>query len=146
MEIKGYCTYGERYSRGVSSEFAAEFMDKMRRELEGDVADHINWSRAAAANRYAYNFKLVMVINEQEDNQNSKDMAYRLKKAVAKLLQKQDYAINKAICYVVVQASPERRLLFQHAGRFCGIFSELSGDSAIQTKREYGFDSLTILA
>lgn len=138
-------TYGERYNRGISSEYASEYMEKLRKDLTSDEADNINWERTLAANRGAYNFKMVIVVAEQDNDQAAREIVYKMKEAVARLLTKPDYHIHKTQCYVAVQASPERRALFQLAGRFSGILVELSGDDKLQTKREYGHDNLTIL-
>lgn len=88
---------------------------------------------------------MVIVVADQDNDQGAKEMAYNMKEVVARLLAKPGYHINKSQYYVAVQASPERRMLFQFAGRFSGIFAELSGDDKLQTKREYGQDNLTIL-
>lgn len=145
LELKGYCTYGERYNKGISSEYASKYMEKLRKDLTSDEADNINSERTLAANRYAYDFKMVIVVVDQDNDQAAKDMAYKLKEALARLLTKPDCHIHKTQCYLASQASPGRRALFQLVGRFSGIFAELSGDDKLQAKREYGHDNWTIL-
>lgn len=82
---------------------------------------------------------------DQPIDHDAKDMAYKLKEIAARHMMKPSFFIHKTQCYVAVQTSPEKRALCQLAGRFSGIFAELSGDDKLQTNREYGQDYLTIL-
>lgn len=51
LELKGYCTYGDRYNKGVSAEFASDCMEMLRKEMDDDEANNVNWERALAAGR-----------------------------------------------------------------------------------------------
>lgn len=83
-------------------------MEALHTAMNDYDADNINWARIAAANRYVYNFKMATVVAGQADDGAAKEMAHRLKEAVARRLTNPNFFINKAQCYVAVQASPER--------------------------------------
>lgn len=62
MEIKGICEYGSRFTSGVPSEYADEYLSR----LEGKSQNYdsaIDWSRSRASNRFSFNFKLALVLH-----------------------------------------------------------------------------------
>lgn len=88
---------------------------------------------------------MVIVLVQTETDRVGKDLAFKMKDAVGRASADPQFFVHDRKCYAVVQASLERRALFQQAVRFSGIFAELSGDAHLTTKRDYGQNSLTIL-
>lgn len=66
LEVKGLCDWAQRFSQGMSSEFAEEYLEKIK-EVLGSNGDAIDWRKSVSANRYAYDFKVVIVMKELED-------------------------------------------------------------------------------
>lgn len=146
VELKGFCNYNERYTNGVSSEWVAEYMGHICEALPEHQRCLVDWQRTEAANRYAYNFKLVIVLKQSSRDDDDRRAAYDLKNSLAEILTQKEFNIKGKDIYAAVQASPARRTLFAAAGKFTTAFVTLSGDPALSTKREYGASSLTVLA
>lgn len=146
VELKGFCSFTERYSNGVSCEWAADYLGYIREALPDHLRGRVDWQRTEAANKYAYNFKLVVVLKQSGHDDEDRRSAYDLKNGLADILAQKEYYIKGKEVYAAVQASPARRSLFAAAGKFCNAFVTLAGDLALSTKREYGAASLTVLA
>lgn len=144
LEVKGFCEWARRFADGVSSEFAEDFLSRLRDDL-GEAGKQADWDRSVEANRFAYNYKLVIVLRGGDDDSGDRSKIYDLKDQVAQRLRREDFFINKRACFVVTQASPERRELFALAGRFTTALTATSADSGLVTKREYAAASITIL-
>lgn len=75
LEVKGLCDWAQRFSQGMSSEFAEEYLEKIK-EVLGSNGDAIDWRKSVSANRYAYDFKVVIVMKELEDQGEARRRAY----------------------------------------------------------------------
>lgn len=145
VEVKGFCEWARRFTDGVSSEFAEEFLHRLREDL-ADEGKMVDWDRSVGANRFAYNFKLVIVMREENDDAEARCRIYNLKDQVAQRLRQEDFFVNRKPCFVVPQASPGRRELFALAGRFTAALAASTDEVGLQTKREYAAQAITILA
>lgn len=143
LEVKGFCEWARRFSDGISSEFAEEFLHKLREDL-GEAGKFADWERSYGASRFAYNFKMIIVMKDGEDDVESKNRVYDLKEQVSMRLKREEFHVNRHACLVVPQASPERRELFALAGRFTSALMASSAESFV-TKREYASQGITIL-
>lgn len=73
--------HSARFSQGVSSEFAEEYLENIKLLLVSD-GDAIGWKKSVSANRYAYNFKVVIVMQELEDQAEARRRVYEVKDLV----------------------------------------------------------------
>lgn len=129
----------------MSLEFAVSYVDKIRQHL-GDDFEGIMWDKVEVANRYTYNFKLVLAMKETADCEHDRREAYRAKDLISKFLGEEEYYINGKRCFIAVQASPARRELFAKAGQCTPAVVELCGDAGMAAKREYSSQGVTVLA
>lgn len=79
VELKGFCWYGDRYSHGVSVQWATDFLYKMRDTMAEETSEKKHWQRSGAANRYAFNFKLVFVMRGSGGSSADRETAYIVK-------------------------------------------------------------------
>lgn len=145
----GICAYADRYSEGVSSEFAVTFIDKLQGRLS-DIGDLIDWQRSRAANRYTFNIKIVLVLQEdcEQQGQNSRqrqDKVRELKERLMEVLQEKEFNANKKQLFAAVQAPPWRRELYALAAKFTATLMDMAGSQVAESRREYNMAGLTIL-
>lgn len=107
---------------GLNAEFASEYASKIKETMSDELAAKVQWGRSDAANRYSYNLKLVVVMNETGQADKDRESAYQVKEHITNELGKDAFAINGKNCDVVVQASPARRELFAAASKFTSAF------------------------
>lgn len=98
------------------------------------------------ANRYAYNFKVVIVMAEFSDLAEARKQVYETKERISKVLKGAAFHISGKPCYGVAQASPERRELFGHDGWFTAALVRVAQSPSLATEREYTGRGITVLA
>lgn len=89
---------------------------------------------------------MIIVLKESEDDSEARNLVYALKDMVTQQLKKPSFLAQKRQCFVVTQASPERRELFAVAGRLTTALMATTQDSSLATKREYSSQGITMLA
>lgn len=115
------------------------------RDHLGDEGKFADWDRSFSADRFAYNFKMIIVMKDGEGDAEARNKVYDLKDQVALRLKREEFFVDKRACFVVSQASLERRELFALAGRFTSALVASSAESGLATKREYAAQGITIL-
>lgn len=108
MEVKGTGEYGQRFTFGVSSEFAGTFAQKFQRRLPGDWST-IGWRRPCSANRVSFNLKLVLVLEERRAEMNDNGLRGGAADDQGVGCAGAPVAINSKTCFVVLPAAPWRR-------------------------------------
>lgn len=69
LEVKGFSSFTDRFRRGVSSEYATEFSDKLQAKLKEDCALCVDWERSTSGKRYTFCFKIVLVLRDVVDRE-----------------------------------------------------------------------------
>lgn len=144
MEIKGICEYGQRFSSGVSSEFADTFLEQVHKQLL-ESAVGIDRFRTRTSNRFSFSFKLVLVLNDRPEDMSQKDELRNLRDHAGAVLKDSDIKINGAACFAALQAAPWRRELYAVAGKMIGAFMALAGQLVAETRREYTKSGATLI-
>lgn len=149
VEVKGICAYKDRYTEGVSSEFAVAFIDKLQARLSS-IGDMIDWQRSKSANRYTFNIKIVLVLQDdgEQPGQSSRqrlDKIRELKDELMGVLQDKAFYANRKQLFAAVQAPPWRRELYALAAKFTSVLMDSAGGHVAESRREYNVAGLTIL-
>lgn len=141
LEKKGVCSFADRFRLGVSSEYVADFTEKLKDKMEEESAQYIDWDRTEGANRYTFFFKIVLVRRENTD----RETVYTVKGEISEILKGDDMRIRHSLCYCAAQASPLRREMYAAGGRYSNAFESLC-DASVKARREYSGQEVTILA
>lgn len=141
LEIKGFSSFTERFRRGVSCEFAAEFTDKLQEKLPDEYAAFIDWDRSSNANRCTFCFKITLVMKDDVE----REQVFQTKSEIGELLKQPELHIRGVMCFCAAQASPMRRELYASAGKYTTVFEGMTG-SIVETRREYGSPGVVMLA
>lgn len=147
LEIKGICDYGSRFTSGVSTDYAEEFLSKLEEKPQGHDSQ-IDWSRSRASNRFSFNFKLVMVLSAPPENMPDRDWLDSLrdlKVKVGDVMREDDMKINGTTCFPALQAPSWRRELYAVAGKMTGALMALAGTKVVDTWREYTKGGATVM-
>lgn len=141
LEIKGFCAFADRFRLGVSSDFVAEYTEKLKNRMESESVGHIDWERTESAIRFTFCFKIVLVLRENTD----REVVYVVKGEIADFLKDDSMRIRNAQVYCAAQASPGRREMYAAGGKYTNAFESLCA-AEVKSRREYSGQGVTILA
>lgn len=121
LEIKGFCAFVDRFRLGVSSDFVADYTEKLKNRMESESIGHIDWERTESANRLTFCFKIVLVLRENTD----REVVYAVKGEIADILKDDSMRIRNSQVYCAAQASPGRREVYAAGGKYTNASESL---------------------
>lgn len=65
LEIKGFCSFADRFWLGISSAYVADFTEKLKNKMDEGSSQHVDSDRTEGANKYTLCFKIVLVMREK---------------------------------------------------------------------------------
>lgn len=119
IEIKGICVYADRYTEGVSAEYAVALETRL-----GSLADLLDWPHSRTANRYTFNFKMVLVLcdrpdaNEGISDRERQESTRELKGRITEVFKDKEFFAIRLQLFAVILAPPLRRELYAIAAKF----------------------------